>query len=91
MTRAESGTPEERQPEQGGPDIQAVDGIDGCMDCPAAVTATVARSAVTGARVLVATILHSPTCPWIAAIAPNGSYAHALSADRVVIHIRVER
>jgi len=53
-----------------------------CGDCPATITKTRGEGLFGG--VLVVTVLHDPSCPWLARVAPDG--ATMSTPAGIVIH-----
>lgn len=58
-----------------------------CQDCVPQVTHTTGTSSVTGGPVLVVTVVHAESCPWIAKYAPEDMVI-APTPDRVLRHCR---
>jgi len=62
--------------------------LEGCNDCPAAVSSEVCRSTITGGPVLVVSVTHEPSCPtWRVKLAPHPERrASAPAPDRLLLH-----
>lgn len=64
-------------------DLQAL----ACQDCPA--DATVSRQQGLAGPVLVVMVVHEPTCPWLARVAPDG-VARAVIDGGLLLHTAPE-